>query len=56
MEFMLLVVVGPFIAFATNQSYGRSHHPVMSVLGAFAGGMMFMVGLMGVFDAVLFGR
>jgi hypothetical protein len=54
MEYLLLVAVGPFIAFAMNQPYGRSRHPVMSVLGAFAGGMMFAVGLTGVVDAILF--
>jgi hypothetical protein len=53
MHFLLLVVVGPFIAFATNQPYGRIHHPVLSTFGAFAGGMMFAVGLVGSLDALV---
>jgi hypothetical protein len=53
MAFLLMLVVGPFIAFATNQPYSRRHHPVLGVLGAFAGGMMFMSGIAGFLLAVL---
>lgn len=50
---MLMIIVGPFVAFATNQPYTRSRHPMMSVLGAFAGGMMFMSGITGALFSLL---
>jgi hypothetical protein len=53
MAFTLMLVVGPFIAFATNQPYGRHHHPVLAAMGAFAGGMMFMSGITGLLFAIL---
>ena len=57
MAFMLFVFVGPFIAFAGSRGGMRGRQEFrLAVLGAFAGGMMFMVGLMGVVDAILFGR
>jgi hypothetical protein len=51
-----LLIVGPFVAFATNQPYTREHHPIQSILGAFVGGMMFTVGAMVLVDVVLFSR
>jgi hypothetical protein len=57
MEYLLLVMVGPFVTFAGSRGGMRSRHSFrLAVFGGFAGGMMFMVGLMGFADAILFGR